>query len=532
MRKLPIGIQSFEDIRKDGYVYVDKTEYIWNLVSTGKVYFLSRPRRFGKSLLISTLQAYFEGKKDLFEGLSIAAHEAAKPAEEQWISYPVLRFSLSGGQYDAPGGLEDNLSRILVETARKYDVDESAILGNTIPVRFQSLIGLLKQKTGRSVVVLVDEYDKALLVNLSTNREILEQNRGLFKGMFSGLKDMDDDLKFVFFSGVTKFGKVSIFSDLNQLRDISLEDPYSAICGITDEELNNNFQDNIEALSAAQKLTYEETLARLARTYDGYHFSSNSEGVYNPYSLLNALASGKFGSYWFETGTPTFLIRKLEESGAFVQDFSGGVRATESRLSNSRADDFDLLPLYYQSGYLTIKDFDPEFKEYVLSYPNDEVKYGYLEALIPVAQAGYDTPDTVFSASRMVRALKDGNAESVLRMLQALLAGIPYYEGQAPQNEQQWRNLLYAIFSVLGQYVRAEVHSARGRSDCIVENEDYVYIFEFKQDKSAGEALRQIDEKGYVFPNAASGKHIVKIGANFSSEKKTLDEWKIETDMD
>lgn len=529
MRKLPIGIQSFEKLREDGYLYVDKTEYIWDLVNSGAVYFLSRPRRFGKSLLISTMQAYFEGKKELFDGLAISEHEAEKPIEEQWRSYPVIHFSLAGGEFTREGGLAAALDADMSYIARKYGLDANDIAGDDISVRLKKLIRSLKERTGSQVVVLVDEYDKPLLANISMNTGLLEKNRIVYKGIFGILKDMDAYLKFVFFTGVTKFSKVSIFSDLNQLRDISLESEFSGICGITENELQKNFQENIKIMSEAQDLTINETLERLSRTYDGYHFSSQSEGVYNPFSLLNAFASKKFGRYWFETGTPAFLIKKLQESGANVQDFSTGIRATESRLMNSHADDFDLIPLYYQSGYLTIKGYDPVFQEYILSYPNDEVRYGYIEALIPTVNAQYASRGSDFSAGRMVTSLVTGDIENVMTMLQALFASIPYYEGQAPQNEQQWRNLLFAVFSVLGQYVRTEIHTSKGRSDCVLENEDYVYIFEFKQDRTADEALRQIEEKGYAAPYAAGGKHVIKIGANFSMEKKTLDEWKIST---
>lgn len=525
MRKLPIGIQSFENIRNDGYVYVDKTEYIWQMVQEGKVYFLSRPRRFGKSLLISTMQAYFEGRKDLFEGLSIAEHEAEKPEEEQWVSYPVIHVDFTGGDYHTPQGLDYVLTNYFNRLEEKYSLEDGSHLDN--PIRFSNLIENIRKKTGKQVVVLVDEYDKPLLDVMADDPVQENANRSRIKAVFSVLKKQDENLKFVFLTGVTKFSKVSIFSDLNQLRDISLTDEASGICGITETELRGNFNDNINTFAVAQNITYEDALLQLGKTYDGYHFSSRSDGVYNPYSLLNAFASKKFGRYWFETGTPTFLIRKLQESGIDVQDFSAGVRATESRLVNSRADEFDLIPLYYQSGYLTIKDYDPVFQEYVLSYPNEEVKYGYLDALIPTVSAEYASRESDFSAGRMVCALQQGDVETVMTMLQALLASIPYYEGQVPQNEQQWRNLLYAIFSILGQYVKAEVHSSRGRSDCVLENDQYVYIFEFKQDKSADEALQQIEEKGYAVPYAASGKQIVKIGANFSMQKKTLDEWKI-----
>lgn len=530
MSKLPVGIQSFEDIRKNDYLYVDKTMYIQDLVDSGKAYFLNRPRRFGKSLFLSTLEAYFLGQKELFRGLTICQYEEQKPESEQWIKYPVMTFSLSGGDYKCPEGLEDILDRCLKRCERRYLREGESAPGRTLPVRFANLIEMVQEKCSKPVVVLVDEYDKPLLENLSVNTEMEERNRSLLKSFFSVLKDEDLYLKFAFFTGVTKFSKVSIFSDLNQLKDISLLPRYSAICGITETELKDNFSEEIENLAHSLNLDRDRTLAELAKMYDGYHFSAGGEGVYNPFSLLNAFFDGDLGRYWFESGTPSFLISRLASSGMPLQELSGDIIAPESRLSNFRADDEDLVPLYYQSGYLTIKGYDRTFRTYKLGYPNEEVKYGYLESLIPVAGADYSAgvPDNRFSVQRMVEYLRADQTESFMAMLQALLAGIPYHEGKAPSDEQQWRNIIYAIFTVLGQYVRCEVHSSRGRSDCIVENGQYVYIFEFKQDKTAKEALQQIEENGYAVPYAASGKKIVKIGANFSSEKKTLNEWKVE----
>lgn len=523
MSKLPIGIQSFEDIRKNNYLYVDKTKYIWDLIETGKVYFLSRPRRFGKSLFLSTLEAYFRGGKELFRGLDIEKLEGTR--EKPWVSYPVLHFSLSGGAYDTEQGLIDQLNNVLINAMKEYSIDSSAINGETLPVRFFNILCALHDATGRQVVVLLDEYDKPLLTNIVSCPDMEEKNRTIFKSFFSVLKDADAHLKFVFVTGITKFSKVSIFSDLNQLKDISLLPKYGAICGITEQEVRDNFQEDIDALAKSQGLSQKAALEELARMYDGYHFSRSEVGVYNPFSLLNALSDEYLGRYWFETGTPTFLYKKLVESKRSVQEFSDGVTATESRLGNYLFDDYDLVPLYYQAGYLTITGYDSKFKTYTLSYPNDEVKYGYLESLIPIANASYQAPDATFSADKMIGYLRDNNPEPFMQMLQALLASVPYYEGKAPVNEQQWRNILYAIFVVLGQYVRSEVHSSRGRSDCILENDRYVYIFEFKQDKTAEEAIEQIDANGYAVPYAASQKKVVKIGANFSTKMQTLDKW-------
>lgn len=526
MDKLPIGIQSFEKLRKGDYKYIDKTQYVWDLIESGSAFFLSRPRRFGKSLLLSTVKAYFEGKKELFFGLKISELESGR--EEKWVPYPVIDISLAGGQFSTRSGLSNILSDAFISTANTYDIPFGE--GDDLAVQFKQLIRKLYEKSGQPVVVLVDEYDKPLLENIGRDTEYERANRTLLKAVFSVLKDMDAYLKFIFITGVTKFNKVSVFSDLNQLKDISLMPKYAGICGITENEMREYFRDEVDSLAQLQEMSRKEVFARLEKMYDGYHFSRSDIGVYNPFSLLNAFFEGDFNRYWFESGTPTFLYRLLAKSGRPVREFSDGVTATEARLNNYRADTEDMIPLYYQAGYLTIIGYDQNFRVYTLSYPNDEVKYGYLESLIPMASNHYHAPEDSFSASKMVTYLRDNDMELFLTMLQALLASVPYHEGKTPSNEQQWRNIVYAIFTVLGQYVRTEVHSAAGRSDCIVENEKYVYIFEFKQDKTAEEALNQIEEKNYALPYVSSGKRIVKIGADFSTKIGSLDSWKIHTE--
>ena len=525
MAKLPIGIQSFEKLRKDDYLYVDKTMYILNLVQDGTVYFLSRPRRFGKSLLLSTMEAYFEGQKELFKGLEIERYEDSKPEDEQWIHYPVLSISMSGGAYKTATGLSEKLSYSLNQFEDRYGISHDSSLN--LPTEFQYCIEEAYRITGKQVVVLVDEYDKPLLENMLGNKQQENENRDAFKSFFSVLKDEDKFLKFVFITGVTKFSKVSIFSDLNQLNDISFDPAYAGICGITEEELSSFFSEEIDSLAEQNDLSHNECILELRKNYDGYHFSRSQISVYNPFSLLNSFSRHDFGRYWFETGTPTFLYKKLEKSGRPVQDFSVGVKANEARISDYRAENDDLIPLYYQSGYLTIVDYDKRFREYTLAFPNDEVKYGYLESLIPLTSPSYPVPDSGFNAGQMTDYLESANVDGFMKMLQSLLASIPYYEGKAPENEQAWRNIVYAVFTVLGQYVHAEVHSANGRSDCVVETDKYVYIFEFKQDKTAQEALQQIYDKGYCLPIAPNAKKIIKVGANFSTELKTLDKWEI-----
>ena len=523
MRQLPLGIQSFEDLRNNGYKYIDKTEYLQNLVESGKVFFLMRPRRFGKSLLITTMEAYFEGKKDLFKGLQIEQYERRKA--KPWQNYPVVHFGMAGGSYTSRDGLSNILADVIFTTAERYGIAHDAVEGGDLPVSFKKLIRQLKVKTGMQVVVLVDEYDKPLLENLGDHEDIETDNHLLLKSVFSVLKDMDGYLKFVFITGVTKFSKVSIFSDLNQLKDISLLPKYAAICGITEDELKTDLREYTDQLAVVQNLSSEDTLQMLARMYDGYHFSRSAEGVNNPFSLFNALSDGDFNRYWFGSATPTLLYKALMKSGRPVEEFSEGLSANEARISNYRADANDLVPLYYQSGYLTITGYDPKFRMYTLSYPNDEVKYGFLESLIPMANPVYHAPQDSFRADKMTEYLQSKDIDSFMKMLQALLASIPYYEGKTPEHEQQWRNIIFAVFTVLGQYVRAEVHSSTGRSDCIVENEKFVYIFEFKQDDSSEAALRQIEEKGYALPYASSAKQVVRIGVNFSTKMKTIDTW-------
>lgn len=532
MSKLPIGIQSFEDLRRNQYLYIDKTRYIGQLLDSGKVWFLSRPRRFGKSLFVTTLEAYFRGQKELFDGLFLQEYEAKKPKQERWTEYPVLLFSLSGGSYGTENGLEKMLAYQLRRFEKQYHLPPFAVdeheLRAVLPVWLKYCLDQGSETTGRQIVFLVDEYDKPLLDNLTVNDPQEEKNHRLLKDFFSVLKDEDKHLKFAFFTGVTKFNKVSIFSDLNQLEDLSLLVEYDSVCGITQKEMDHYLGDEVEEMARRNGMSREACQAELERKYDGYHFAAGGEGVYNPFSLFTALKHRCFGNYWFGTGTPTFLVRKLAKSGLQVQDFTDGVQTTEDRMNDYRAEDEDVVPLFYQTGYLTIRTYDPIFQEYTLTYPNDEVKYGYLNSLIPMVSPRYIAETGAFRVPQMIRYLQENQLQPLMRMLQALLASIPYHEGKTPAGEQQWRNVLYAVFTVLGQYVRAEVHCAGGRSDCVVENRDYIYIFEFKEDRSAEEALRQIDERGYALPYAASGKQVVKIGVNFSSQKKTLDEWEME----
>lgn len=521
VRKLPVGVQTFKKLREDNNLYVDKTEYVWRLVETGTTYFLSRPRRFGKSVLTTTLESYFMGEKELFKGLWIEEHENSR-GENAWLEYPVIAFYLSGGEYQEPEGLKHTLERVLDTTEKKYGI----VPGNyDLSNRFRDLIERLYEKTGRQVAVLVDEYDKPLLATMLTNSEQEEKNRALYKGFFSVLKDEDRYLKFVFFTGVTKFTKVSVFSDLNQLRDISMTDAYSGLCGISEAELLANFEPEIAALAEEQELTHKKCLAELRRTYDGYHFSKNGIGVYNPYSLLNAFLDRDFGRYWYETGTPDILIRKLKESSLSIERITEGVEATEDTLKDYRVENKDPIPLFYQTGYLTIFGYNKRFRRYSLRFPNDEVKYGFLNSLVPEI-LGDPPEENPLTLDNMILDLESGNAESFMRRLISLFASIPYPAGTVPKYEHEWGSQIFLILQLMGAYADCEVHSAGGRADCVVKTPDYIYIMEFKVSGTAEEALSQIDERGYADPYAADHRKLYKIGVAFSEEKRNIVSWK------
>lgn len=524
MRKLPAGIQTFEKIRKDGYIYVDKTQYLWNLVGSGQTYFLSRPRRFGKSVFVTMLESYFRGQKDLFKGLWIESREASR-GEKAWLEYPVISFYLSGGEYQTEDGLEDILNGVLVRCAEQYGLEgQYRVIGATLSQRFKSTIERLYEKTGRQVVVLVDEYDKPLLTTMLTDTEQEERNRQLYKGFFSVLKDEDRYLKFVFFTGVTKFTKVSIFSDLNQLRDISMSDVYSGICGISEAELEENFAPEIEAMAEDQEMTREECRTELKKMYDGYRFSKKGVSVYNPYSLLNAFLDKDFGRYWYGTGTPDILIRKLKESGMSLARLTEGVEATEASLQDYRVENPDPIPLYYQTGYLTICGFRKDYRIYSLKFPNDEVKYGFLHSLVPEI-LGFREEENPLTLVYLMDDLRKGDIDSFIRRLISLFASIPYPAGKVPEYEHEWGGQIVLLLQLMGAHADCEVHSATGRADCVVKTSEFIYVFEFKVGGTAEEALRQIDEKGYANPYAADRRKLYKIGVAFSKEKRNISDW-------
>ncbi len=519
-RKLPIVIQSFEKLRQEGFVYVDKTEYLYQLAHNNNPYFLSRPRRFGKSLLLSVMKAYWEGKKDLFHDLKIETLEKRNP--DAWKKYPVFYFDFNGVNYQEAGALECALNLQLKRWEESYGCDQGEY---SLSGRFQNLILSAYKKTHLRCVVLVDEYDKPLL-DVADKIEKQEHNREVLKGFFSTLKSFDEYIQFIFITGVSKFHKVSIFSDLNQLRDISFSKDYSCICGITEEELRSYFEEETEELAKEQDMTLSECLNQLKQVYDGYHFNPDGKGVYNPYSLLNAFLDKDFGSYWFETGTPSFLVKKLRESRFDVRSFTDRtLYANESTLKDYTGDTPDPVPLLYQTGYLTIADFEKRRRRYTLCFPNDEVKYGFLESLIPsyVPAATTGSKLDIFTLDEYI---ENGELDKVRDVLTALFANITYTLEKDPF-EHYFQAVIYLVFTLLGKFAICEMHTYTGRVDCKVETGNYIYLFDFKRDDTAKAALAQIDSKDYALSFIADDRRIFKIGVSFDSVKRKLVGWEV-----
>ena len=512
LRKLPIGIQTFEKLRRGDYLYVDKTDFVWKIASTSTPYFLSRPRRFGKSLLLSTFEAYFEGKRELFEGLAIAG------LETEWKQYPVLHLDLNAEKYDSTRALTEILSRQLTQWELKYGkgVDEETLAG-----RFSGVIRRASEQAGCGVVVLVDEYDKPLLQALGDNA-LLDDYRKTLKAFYGVLKSSDRYLRFVFLTGVTKFAQVSVFSDLNQLNDISLDFAYATVCGITKEELLTTFIPELERQAVANDMTLEEAIETMTRKYDGYHFHPKGAGAFNPFSVLSSFNKLEFGSYWFQTGTPTFLVELLKRSDYDLRTLIDGVEAPASSFMEYRVDANNPIPLIYQSGYLTIKDYDKRFGNYLLEFPNDEVRYGFLNFLVPFYTPMKDD-DQGFYIGKFVYELEHGDYDSFLTRLQAFFADFPYELND--KTERHYQVVFYLVFKLMGQFTDAEVRSARGRADAVVKTPKYIYVFEFKLNGTAEQALRQIDDKGYLIPYQSDGRELVKIGVEFSAEQRNISGW-------
>ena len=518
-RKLPVGIQGFEKIRTDNFFYVDKTEYVYRLVHNNVPYFLSRPRRFGKSLLLSTFRAYWEGKEELFEGLKIA--ELERKNKDAWKTYPVFYFDFNGDNYHDTS-IETVLDGMLSDWEMVYG---NQYKDRTLGDRFQKLLEMAAQKTGLRSVVLIDEYDKPLLDTID-DQELHSHIKEVFKGFFSRLKKADESIQFIFITGVSKFHKVSIFSDLNQLTDISLDRDYAGLCGITEEELRNNFGYEIGRLSEQQQISEDECLKRLKSRYDGYRFHQDGEGVYNPYSILKAFFSKEFGSFWFETGTPTFLLKKVKENQFDLRKFTDNtIFASDAILKDYTGDTLDLVPLLYQTGYLTISDYDSRRNRYTLRFPNDEVKYGFLESLLP-SYVSKATPGNGLDIFTLDEYVENGKIEEIINVLTALFANITYTIKEDPF-EHYFQAVIYLVFTLLGKFALCEMHTYTGRIDCKVETSEYVYLFEFKRDESAEDALKQIDEKDYALPFVADSRKVFKLGIAFDSASRKLVEWKV-----
>ena len=511
-RKLPIGIQTFEKIRRGGYLYVDKTELMWQLASSSVPNFLSRPRRFGKSLLLSTFEAYFQGKKELFEGL------AAEKLEEKWEKYPVLHMDLNARRYERAEDLIAMLNQFLEKWEAVYGTEKQ---DRAPEERFGYVIQRAYEQTGKGVVVLVDEYDKPLLQAIH-NETLLEEYRAILKAFYGALKSKDSCLRFIFLTGVTKFSQVSVFSDLNQLNDISMDYDYGTICGITHEELVSNFQPEIGILSKANGMNEEETVLQMTRQYDGYHFHPYAEGVYNPFSVLNAFFKKEFGNYWFQTGTPTFLVNSLQKADYDLRTLMDGVEASASTFTEYRAEADNPIPLIYQSGYLTIKNFDQRFKIYTLGFPNDEVRYGFLNFLVPFYTPVTDDKKN-FYIGKFIQELEKGDIDSFMQRFEAFFADFPYELND--RTERHYQVVVYLIFKLMGQFTQCEVRSAKGRADAIVQTPDYVYVFEFKLNGTAEDALQQISEKGYADPFKADSRQVLKVGVEFSAETRNVKRW-------
>lgn len=514
LKYLPIGIQNFESLIEDGYLYVDKTEIIYRLVSSGRYYFISRPRRFGKSMLVSTLKAYFLGQKELFKGLAI------EQLEQKWAVHPVLHLDLNTAKYSDSNTLEKVLNNTLTQWEEIYGARPTEV---ELGMRFEGVIQRAYEKTGQRVVILVDEYDKPLLQAIG-NEKLQNDYRSTLKSFYAALKSKDGCIKFALLTGVTKFGKVSVFSDLNNLKDISLDDRYYNLCGIEERELHGVMHPYVQRLADAQKITLEEAYAELKKNYDGYHFSETTPGMYNPFSILNALDSLKFGSYWFETGTPSYLVELLKMHDYKLEDMAKRMVGTDVLNSVDIASSGPI-PVIFQSGYLTIKSYNREFDCYALGFPNEEVKKGFMRYLLPY-YTSITPSNTAFQIMNFVKEVEAGDVDAFMERLESFFANVPY--DLIKDTENHYQNVLFILNNLCGLYTKAEYHTSNGRIDMTIETSDYVYVFEFKYNKSAAEAMAQIKEKDYAQPFLSSGKKIALIGANFSDETRNIDGYLVE----
>ena len=522
MRKYPVGIQTFSEIIREGYLYVDKTDLVWQMAHYAKFIFMSRPRRFGKSLLTSTLESYFKGDRELFEGLRIM------PLEKEWTRYPVLHIDLSVAKgQDSAEQLRDTLMWMMEPLASIYGSKES----ETTPGKLLTgLIHRAQEKTGRQVAVIIDEYDAPLL-DVLHSQATLDAMRKVMQEFYVPLKANEAHIKFCFITGITKFSQLSIFSTINNLLNVTLDETFATICGFTEKELCTTLWPDVERLASALKMTAGQMHDKLKLQYDGYHFAAGAPEVYNPFSLLNCFVRRKVSNYWFASGTPTFLIRQMQHFHTDITSLDS-LDVPETAFDQPTENMNDALPLLYQSGYLTIKDYDAEGEIYLLSIPNQEVRVGYVNGLLPT-YIGLDNADVqVGFALKFWRALKQGDIDLAMRHMQAYLAGIPYVEGfkrklaEAATKEGFYEYTFYLIFSMLNVYVRTQVKVAGGRTDMVVFMPDTIYVMELKVGDSAQQALDQIDARGYAKPYLSDGRRVVKVGVRFDIDKFTIEEWK------
>ena len=512
-RKYPIGIYTFEEIVGGNYLYVDKTAHVYNIAHDFKYVFLSRPRRFGKSLLVDTLQCYFEARKELFEGLNLAQMET------EWVKHPVLRFDMSSIKSKNIQYVESGLDTLLLNYEKTYGIDNPR---KTFGDRLQALINAAVEQTGQKVVLLIDEYDSPML-EVFHDKERLSEVRDILRNFYSPIKICDAQLRFGFITGITKFSQMGIFSGINNLMDISLLDDYSDICGISKEELVLQCKPDIEAIADSMQISYSDMVEKLTEYYDGYHFSKNSKDVFNPFSLIKAFATCELDYYWYQSATPTFLFElmqyygtefsSLEEKRVNVEDFNISPESATSAL-----------PMLYQSGYLTIRDYDAEYDEFVLGFPNKEVRVGFTKAFLPTV-ASIDGVEVNQRVVRITRAFNNGDVESAMQEIKSLVAEIPYHYKNT--TEPNFQTIMYLILTLVGQRVRVEVATAEGRADAIIETRNYVYVIEYKVNHSVDEALQQIEDKGYATPYLSDPRKLIKIGMNFSSECRGLESWKV-----
>ena len=517
LKLYPVGIQTFERIRKENKLYIDKTEYIYRMTHSGGCYFfLSRPRRFGKSLLVSTFESYFSGKKELFEGLAI------EKLEQEWMEYPVLHFDMSGGKHMEKEQLEDYLSNRLEAEERKWGITHTKRGAND---RLTELITTAYEISGKQVVVLIDEYDAPML-DVAHDKETLDVLRNVMRNFFSPLKMCEPMLRFVFLTGITKFSQVSIFSELNNIKNISLDDEYAGVCGITKEELLTQMSEDIDVLAEALEMTREETIAKLKENYDGYHFSPASPDVFNPYSLLNCFDDKNFGAYWFSSGTPTYLINMLRKFKVLPAKI-GRSLARSSAFDAPTENLKTITPLLYQSGYITIKGYDKMSQLFTLDLPNKEIKVGLFESLLPYYLEGMYAEEGDVAIAQMSVLIRQGDMDGALRLLQEFLGTVPYCNNT--NYEGHYQQVLFIIFTLLTHFVvDVEVHTPNGRVDVVMETEDTLYLIELKLNKSAQAAMQQINLKQYDQRFARCGKPIVKVGVNFDAKKGNIEDWIIE----